>query len=98
MVVVAYGHGEFEVLLTPTELVKVHAPQKCLQLSVDPHTSWNLLNSVCLSPQEVGRRQPGKSLPQEDVSRHSGKSLSQEDVSRQPGKSVSSGSWQRTVR
>ena len=42
--IVAYGHGEFEVLLTPTEWVKVHAPQKFLQLSVDPHTSWNLLN------------------------------------------------------
>ena len=35
--------GEFEVLLTPTEWVKVHAPRKFLQLSVDPHTSWNLL-------------------------------------------------------
>ena len=34
--------GEFEVLLTPTEWVKVHVPQKFLQLSVDPHTSWNL--------------------------------------------------------
>ena len=42
--IVANGHGEFEVLLTPTEWVKVHAPQKFLQLSVDPHTSWNLLN------------------------------------------------------
>ena len=42
--IVACGHGEFEVLLTPTERVKVHAPQKFLQLSVDPHTSWNLLN------------------------------------------------------
>ena len=41
--IVEYGHGEFEVLLTPTEWVKVHAPQKFLQLSVDPHTSWNLL-------------------------------------------------------
>ena len=34
---------EFEVLLTPTEWVKVHALQK-LQLSIDPHTSWNVLN------------------------------------------------------
>ena len=25
--IVAYGHGEFEVLLTPTEWIKVHAPQ-----------------------------------------------------------------------
>ena len=41
--IVAYGHGDF--LLTPTEWVKVHAPQKFLQLSVDPHTSWNLLNN-----------------------------------------------------
>ena len=38
------GHVEFEVLSTPTEWVKVHALQKFLQLSVDPHTSWNLLN------------------------------------------------------
>ena len=37
------GHGEFEVLLTLTEWIKVHALQKFLQLSVDPHTLWNLL-------------------------------------------------------
>ena len=35
---VVFVHGEFEVLVTPTEWVKVHAPQKFLQQSVDPHT------------------------------------------------------------
>ena len=42
--IVANGHGEFEVLLAPTEWVKIHASQKFLQLSVDPHILWNLLN------------------------------------------------------
>ena len=51
----AWGHGEFENLLTPTEWVKVHARQKFLQLSVTLKLRGTYLIITSPWPVSIGR-------------------------------------------